>query len=144
MAETERLRAAGESWPEVKALKNVYSQQTSQNKAKLQKAGGSFAASAAAAAAAGDGLEMDMGELPMLKMGDASIAAPFTSKRPSILSVYDIIRQGRCTLVSRVQKQPDHLSDLSHFQLLVICTLPGGPISFLFLFFSFLFFFFLF
>ena len=104
MAETERLRKLGESFPEIKALKSVYSKQTSDNRAKLQKAGGSFAASAAAAAAAGDGLDtMDMGELPMLKLGDASIAAPFTSKRPSIMSVYDIIRQGRCTLVSRVQ-----------------------------------------
>merc|ERR1719199_531918 len=45
--------------------------------------------------------ELDM---PMVQLGDASIAAPFTSRTPSISSTVDIIRQGRCTLLSAVQQ----------------------------------------
>ena len=41
----------------------------------------------------------------VIRPGDASIAAPFTSRQPSIKSVIDLIRQGRCTLLNALQQQ---------------------------------------
>lgn len=45
----------------------------------------------------------DDSEPPTLKLGDASVAAPFTSKLRNVIAVPNIIRQGRCTLVATIQ-----------------------------------------
>lgn len=42
-------------------------------------------------------------ETSMVQFGDASIAAPFTSKRPSPTVAMDIMLQGRCTLITTHQ-----------------------------------------
>ncbi|CCF58210.1 hypothetical protein KAFR_0E00560 [Kazachstania africana CBS 2517] len=47
--------------------------------------------------------EAESEEAPTLKLGDASCAAPFTSKLANVSAVTNIIRQGRCALVNTIQ-----------------------------------------
>jgi cation-transporting ATPase 13A1 len=100
MARVAELEAQGEQWATFKAMREFYNQEMEENK-KKKKQFGTIEGSAAAMAAQFE--DMETGELPMVKIGDASVAAPFTSKMPSIRSCVDIVRQGRCTLVSSIQ-----------------------------------------
>ena len=47
--------------------------------------------------------EIDDNEPPTIKLGDASVAAPFTSKLANVVAIPNILRQGRCTLVATIQ-----------------------------------------
>jgi len=101
MKRVAELEAEGVSWASFKAMKEIMAEQMEEAKKQKGMVKGGVEGSATALAAQLE--DMETGDLPMVKLGDASIAAPFTSKMPSIKSCVDIVRQGRCTLVSSIQ-----------------------------------------
>ena len=97
------LDAQGVQWASFKAMQEFYREETAAAKKKKEGIMKARGIEGSAASLAAQFEEMESGDLPMVKLGDASIAAPFTSKMPSIRSCVDIVRQGRCTLVSSIQ-----------------------------------------
>jgi len=126
MERVAELEAQGESWAQFKAMKEFMGkemEEANKKKAEMRKNGG-VANSAARMAAQFEDMDMEDGGLPTVKIGDASVAAPFTSKMPSIRSCVDIIRQGRCTLVTSVQQ----------YQILALnCLISSYSLSVLYL-----------
>ena len=118
--------AAGEQWAQFSAMKAATGRmitETKRRQAERARAnGGGGVPGFSQMMQEMEGAE-DM-ETPQVKLGDASMAAPFTSRVPSVRSAVDIIRQGRCTLVSAIQMQ----------QVLVLsCLISAYSLSVLYL-----------
>lgn len=119
--------AKGDAWAQFGAMKAATMKMVAEQKrrqAERQKAAGGPMAAPGFAQMMQEMEGMEDMETPQVKLGDASMAAPFTSRIPSIRSAVDIIRQGRCTLVSAIQMQ----------QVLVLsCLISAYSLSVLYL-----------
>lgn len=116
-------QARGESFAHAKAIFAFAKKEAEEIKQK-KKASGGFAASASNATLANYMDDFEDGEMPMVKLGDASIASSFTSRAPSIKGCVDIIRQGRCALVTTMQM----------YQILAVnCLISSYSLSVLYL-----------
>jgi cation-transporting ATPase 13A1 len=100
---TAELEAQGVPWAQFKAMREVISEEMQEAKKKKGEMARARGIEGSAATLASQLEDLETTDIPMVKLGDASIAAPFTSKMPSIKSCVDIVRQGRCTLVSSMQ-----------------------------------------
>jgi cation-transporting ATPase 13A1 len=104
---TKELEAQGVSFATFKAMKEVVMEIQEKKKKENQENSNAGGITGSAATLASQLDDLGTSGLPMIKLGDASIAAPFTSKMPSIRNCVDIVRQGRCTLVSSMQMVSD-------------------------------------
>ena len=86
------------TFPGAQALQNGNAQQQRQQTAQAKAAGLADSLTAKMMEQ-----ELDDAEPPKIKLGDASVAAPFTSKLANVIAIPNIIRQGRCTLVATIQ-----------------------------------------
>jgi cation-transporting ATPase 13A1 len=125
-ADVREREARGESFARVRAIAAFAKREAEEAKRVRQERSGAkgFAAFANNAAMSQYMDDFEDGEVPMVKLGDASIASPFTSRSPSIKGCVDIIRQGRCALVTTMQM----------YQILAVnCLISSYSLSVLYL-----------
>lgn len=104
------LEAMGKSPGEIEAADQHMNAQIASAATKApQDAAPKIPSQAGAGQAMVDNMLAQMGEMedddgpPTIKLGDASCAAPFTSKLANVGAIGNILRQGRCTLVATIQ-----------------------------------------
>ena len=106
--EIEKLRAEGKDgmgayWTAFRNAMSRVQNEMNKEKRSIAKAHGNSTFGVDSEAAAADPFAAMDGVT--VRPGDASAAAPFTSRAPSVRSVVTLLRQGRCTLLSALQQQ---------------------------------------
>lgn len=125
-ADVREREARGESFARIKAIAAFAKREAEEGKRlQAERTGAKGFANFANNAAMHQYMDdFEDGEVPMVKLGDASIASPFTSRAPSIKGCVDIIRQGRCALVTTMQM----------YQILAVnCLISSYSLSVLYL-----------
>lgn len=121
--DVERRVARGESFARIRAMTAFVKKNAEKTKKQAQAKRG-FSAHATQDTLNKYLDDFEDGEVPMVKLGDASIASPFTSRAPSVKGTIDIIRQGRCALVTTMQM----------YQILAVnCLISSYSLSVLYL-----------